>query len=327
MRLQRGPVQVWTDALDDELPVLVWSEIEAGPRPTRLELLRKRRKSVVYRLCGAGRGGSDVIAKKARWRDAVEERAAYELLDELKLGGLRYYGFAPGPERDYGWLFLEDAGSEPWDPDVETHRQAATRWLASLHAASSRSRSARALADRDIRWIREHLYAALGRVHASFTNPRLAPDARPVLDGTLEALYAVEACWSEIEEACDALPRALVHCDLQEHNVRVVEDGGGVRILVFDWEVAGWGLPAVDLIDLDLPAYAEIVRPEWPGVDLETLERSVKLGEILRGGVIPGSWAARSLVTTWPASAVSELAVYQRTIGQALDALGWRKAG
>jgi aminoglycoside phosphotransferase (APT) family kinase protein len=147
-----------------------------------------------------------------------------------------------------------------------------------------------------------------------------------VLDGVLRTLGEVEARWPEIERACGSKPRALVHCDFSERNVRIRDEGSQSRLLAFDWEVAGWGLPAVDLIGVDLSTYAESVRADWPGVDRAALERFAQLGQLLRGGVVAASWAARSLGTAYPDDAVHELSIYERKIGNALAALGLRAA-
>jgi hypothetical protein len=325
-RLERGPVEVWTDRLEDEPAVRAWRELSVGPAPTRLELLRKRRKSVVYRLEGVGRDGSDVIAKRGLWQDAIDERAVYEALDELALPRLAYYGFVAEPAREHGWLFMEDAGRDPWDWQLAAHRQASTHWLARLHTASSRTSRAACLPDRGVDWLRQHLDHALEAIPASFRNPALAPEARSVLDGMVRVLVEVEACWPEIENACAPMPRALVHCDFRERNVRIRYEGSEPRLLAFDWEVAGWGLPAVDLLAVDLPAYAEAVRADWPGVDRAALERFANLGLLLRGGLLSASWAARSLETAYPADAVLELSIYERKIANALAALGLRAA-
>lgn len=320
-RLLQGPLEVWTGLLEEQPAVQAWRALGAGPCPSRLELLKEHGKSVVYRLPGVAGDGSDVIAKRGLWQDAVVERATYELLRELPLACLAYYGFVPEPERGHGWLFLEDAGSEPWDPEVPAHRQAATRWFAGLHTASSRTSRAGCLPDRGLLWVRENLDGALTRIRAGFANAALAREARPVLDGMLRTLDRAQACWDEIEEACAPMPHALVHCDLQERNVRIRDAGSGPRVLVFDWEFAGWGLPAVDLVDMDPATYADAVGADWPGLDLPAFERFVQLGELLRG-VTAANWAAMSLASHWPAHAVSELAIYRGKVARALAALG-----
>ena len=319
--IPRDPVVVLTEGLEDEPAVRAWRELGAGPRPTRIELLRKRRKSVVYRLPGVGAGGSDVIAKQGLWEGALDERAAYERLSALPLDSLAYYGFVADPARDHGWLFVEDAGGEPWNPDDDAHRRLSTRWLAALHTASSRTSGA-GLADRGLAWFRSHLDAAPARIRAAFDNPALPPDARPVLDRMLRMLDDVDARWDEIERLCAPLPRALVHGDFAERNVRVRAVGSETRLLAFDWEVSGWGLPVADLVDVDVDAYAEAVRADWPGLDGAALAHCAQLGELLRGGVVATSWAAESLGTSWPHDAVREMPHYQRRITHALATLG-----
>jgi hypothetical protein len=313
---------VWSDRLDAEPAVTAWHELGAGPSPVRLELLRRKHKSVVYRLRGVGPGGSDVIAKRSPWHDARDEHAVYESLAELPVARLAYYGLVVETAREHGWLFMEDAGNEPWDPELPAHRELSTRWLAKLHTTSSRTSRGAALPDRGLGWLREHLLHALAGIPAACGNPALKPEARPVLEGVLRALASVDAAWPELERACAALPHALVHGDFAERNVRVRTAGAEPRLLAFDWEVAGWGLPLVDLVDVDVAVYADAVRRAWPELDRDAFERFAKLGLLLRGGVVAASWAVRSLDTPFPDEAVHELVVYERKIVRALGALG-----
>ena len=324
--LSRNPVEVRTTKLEQEPAVQAWQTL-GGRCPARLELLRRRAKSVVYRLPGVGRDGTDVIAKQCLWQIALDERAVYDVLRELPSLGLAYYGFYPEPAREFGWLFVEDAGGTPWDPEDAEQRRLAARWLAGLHTASSRTDHSTRLPDRGPGWFHCHLHAAAERIAASFGNPALASEARPVLDDTLRLLAAVEACWPEVENACAEMPRALVHGDFAERNARIREEGGVPRVFAFDWEIAGWGLPAVDLPNISLSAYAEAVRSDWPGLDLAALGRLAQLGQLLRGGVAAVSWASESLVTRWPHGAVRNLVHYQRRIVESLAELGWRADG
>ena len=299
-----------------------WRALGIGPRPAHLELLRRRKKSVVYRLPGVGPGGSDVIAKQGLWQSALEERAAYELLSELPVPHLAYHGFVAEPEREVGWLFVEDAAGEPWNPDEPEHRRLSTRWLAALHTASARTGRAAGLPERGLAWFRAHLDAASERIRAGFENPAVAAEARPGLDAMLRLLDEVAERWLEIEGACAPLPCALVHGDFAERNVRIRHAEPEPRVLAFDWEVSGWGLPVVDLVDVDAAAYAEAVRADWPGLDCAAIDRCAQLGELLRGGVVATSWAAESLGTTWPHNVVREFVHYRRRIVHALAVLG-----
>jgi hypothetical protein len=317
------PVEVRTAQLEEEPAVRAWRELEAGPCPARLELLRRRRKSVVYRLPGVGRNGSDVIAKQCLWQGALDERAVYEVLRELPRARLAYYGFVAEPAREFGWLFIEDARGEPWNPGDATHRRLAARWLAELHTVSSRASGAACLPDRGLGWYRAHLHSTRTWIRDGCANPALVAADRPALDGWLRLLDDVEACWPQIETACAEMPRALVHGDFAERNVRIRCESAEPRVLAFDWEVAGWGLPAVDLSNIDLSIYAEAVHAEWR-LDPAALGRYAQLGKLLRGGIAAASWVSESLTTPWPEHALPDLEHYQRRIVQALAALGWR---
>jgi aminoglycoside phosphotransferase (APT) family kinase protein len=60
-------------------------------------------------------------------------------------------------------------------------------------------------------------------------------------------LAGIEARWGSIEEICRDSPSTLVHGDLAPKNLRFRMKDGKVSVLPFDWEIAGWGVPAVDL--------------------------------------------------------------------------------
>src|SRR5205814_10170522 len=59
--------------------VRAWCQLHPHSAPAQITPLRtSRRKSAVYRLVGAGRGGSPVIAKRSRTAVAQIERTVYE---------------------------------------------------------------------------------------------------------------------------------------------------------------------------------------------------------------------------------------------------------
>jgi len=322
--LSKDPVEIWTTQLEGEPAVQAWRRLEARhATPARVELLRRRAKSVVYRLPGVGRNGSDVIAKQCFWQIALDERAVYEVLRDLPEPQLTYYGLIAEPDGELAWLFVEDARGDPWDPADAEQRRLAARWLAGLHTASSHAPIAARLPDRGPAYFREHLASACRRIRDGFENPALTPEGRPVLHRMLALFDAIERRWSDIEAACEAMPRALVHGDFAERNVRVRREGASLALVAFDWEVAGWGLPGVDLRDVDLAAYRADVRARWPELDPPASERLVAMGDLLRGGIAAAHWASESLATTWVEGAVGNLAIYHERMLQALDALGW----
>src|SRR5439155_16761485 len=86
-------------------------------------------------------------------------------------------------------------------------------------------------------------------------------------------LDVLEARWSEVEKMCQEGYRTVVHGDFVIKNVRVRTTPAGTRLLVFDWEQAGWGIPCADLAQLrdrtvspDLDTYASALREVSPGI-------------------------------------------------------------
>src|SRR5216683_1616365 len=79
------------------------------------------------------------------------------------------------------------------------------------------------------------------------------------------------------------MPETVVHGDQKEKNMRVTEGTAGLRLLVFDWEAAGWGVPAPDLASCpDLAAYHSIIQRCWPAVEQEDVQRMAQVGKLFR---------------------------------------------
>jgi hypothetical protein len=73
--------------------------------------------------------------------------------------------------------------------------------------------------------------------------------------------------------------------------VRVREETSGLALYAFDWEMAGWGIPAADLvlnsrgsemIQIDPEVYVSEVGGQWPNVDAATIARLSTVGYVLR---------------------------------------------
>ena len=82
--------------------------------------------------------------------------------------------------------------------------------------------------------------------------------------------------------SCDGAPSTLVHADFVAENVRVHSGPNGVSLLPFDWGTAGWGMPARDLVGLDVDAYRSEIQNTWPSLEIEAIRHLAKLGEICR---------------------------------------------
>src|SRR5262245_1449710 len=230
---------------------LAWGELQLGRvrrGPSEVHTLRLKRKSAVYRLGGAGPGGSAVIAKRCPRATARLEYAVYaEVLPHLPVSALRCYGLVE-EDGQSGWLFLEDAGGEEYSPHLGGQRALAGRWLGLLHTAAARVLAAARLPDRGPGYYLEHLRSARDTIGRNRTNPALGAGDRAVLRALLTHCDAVEARWEQVREDCDRMPRTLVHGDFVVKNVHVRPGWEGLALLPFDWEVAGWGVPAPDLV-------------------------------------------------------------------------------
>lgn len=321
----REPVEILTEGFETLSVVQAWRQTDAGgASPTRVELLRRKKKSLIYRLVGAGVGGGDVIAKGCVRDTALVERNVYaDVLPQLPVSQLRYYGFSPGSADEFSWLFLEEAGGVEFDPSDAEHRVLAAEWLATLHVAAEAARLPVILPDRGPGHYRTHMDEARRVIEQSHDNPLLDGDARKTLDGILDLFEVAESRWGDIEALCDQVPQTLVHGDFAERNVHVIGRGDGAILVAFDWEVAGWGLPVVDLAHADLRTYWASVRSTWELLDYQALCQLVQIGRLLRGGFAATNWSVPSLRTQWPVKAIDNLRVYDQRMRLAMRAIGW----
>ena len=258
-----------------------------------------------------------------------------EFLEPLGVPILRFYGFADDPDPRHGWLFMEEATGQPYSPLNPEHRAVAGRWLATIHGGLCQPGLAARLpslrpADylERLRSSRDSLVQLLADVELPSGDVR-----------TMRAIIAhydvLETCWSRLEEACEAAPRTVVHGDFVIKNVRVRSTASGLALLVFDWELSGWGTPAADLAQLtggmvnpDLAAYRSARLASGFHLDNRSLERLANCGEFLRlideiawetSASFQGFKTYRYLVR-----ALSCLGVYEPRLAAALQKRGWR---
>jgi Phosphotransferase enzyme family len=279
------------------------------PEPERLEVIREARdngkeyKSLIYRLVGVGAGGTAVIAKRCPPATGAVERTVYEkILPHLPVPTPRYHGAVDDGDRC--WLFVDEAGGERYSPVAAEHRALAAHWLAGMHVAAADVAAGLGLPDAGPARYLEHLRAARAGIRANLGNPVLRPDDLALLAAVLSLLDSVESRWGEVESCCLGLPRTLVHGDFVGSNVRVRAGTEGGMVLPFDWEHAGWGVPAADLArpaapstsfpatrpywirgapaSPDLAIYAAVVRRRWPELDPRTVTRLARCGTAYR---------------------------------------------
>jgi aminoglycoside phosphotransferase (APT) family kinase protein len=128
--------------------------------------------------------------------------------------------------------------------------------------------------------------------------------------------------WARVEALCAAWPRTLVHGDIGGKNVRVRGGVPGAELLVFDWEMAGLGIPAVDLLKADLDEYLAVARERWPELDRESLAQQRHVGLLLRGAIASIDWTALCLGFQWVEKPMRDLRIYALRLSEAMEKLG-----
>jgi hypothetical protein len=309
-------------AAEEHPAVRAWRETQLGRgEPDGIDTLQEREKAAVYRLKGVGPGGSAVIAKRCRTATALIERTVYEeILPRLPITTVHYYGFRR-QDGEVCWLFLEDAGRERYSPYRKEHCALAGRWLGLLHTSAARLAAATRLPDRGPSHYLEHLRSARHTILHNLGNPALSGDDITVLNAIVAQCDLLESHWSRVEACCAGIPSTLVHGDFRPMNVHVRSDRGGNALLPMDWETAGWGMPAPDLIkSVDLAAYWMVVRECWPTLDFQAIQRLANLGTLFRQLAFM-SWESPSLEHEWIDKPMSKVRFYHAELSEAIQAI------
>jgi hypothetical protein len=311
-------------------------------QPEIADILKE--KKFIYRLKGAGPEGSAVIAKQCEKGDGMLQHTIYnEILSRLPIPTLRCYGFVDEPSGEPCWLFLEDAGTDVFSFRTREHRAASARWLGLLHTSAVHVATTARLPDRGPNYYLEHLQSARDKIQRAIVNAPLSPDELVVLESIVSQCNALESYWSKVERFCDRMPQTLVHSDFHAQNIRVRNGQTGIALLPFDWEMAGWGIPAADLTYLeqaDLAIYWSAVCRSWPYLGVQDVQQMANLGRILRG-LAAISWGTWQFEHSWEnrppnrppqytslkdesiKRAVMDMKVYLGWIADALRATTW----
>jgi hypothetical protein len=290
--------------------------LQAAPagssRPDRVETLKaEKRKSAVVRLVGAGPEGRSIVAKRApRDSIALEALVYRRVLSRLSVPAPRLCGLVR--EDEASWLFLEDAGDLKFDPDLISHRWLASHWTARAHGEA---RAAAALAELPERGPDHYLTlqrSVAGLLQGVPHNPALSDEEAVIVGKVAERVAAIGSSWSEVESRFEG-PQTLVLGGFGPKNARVRDAVEGPELVPFDFESAGRGCPAIDLVYVDGDAYLREARAWWPGLDAAGFERLQGLGRMLRVlKAIPGERSV--LLGPSPAKAVAKLRWYLRDL-------------
>ena len=267
--------------------------------PLRVEQIQRARKrgtrakgkrTAVLRLEGLGPDGSAVIAKRTHIEKAALERTIYEeILRHFPATSLRYYGCVEEEVGESCWLFLEDAGGDPCTFSTEEQRVLAARWLGLLHLTASQVKLDALVPPRGPEFYLEELRSTREAIRGNQRNPVLTSEDRVVLDTILSHYDFIESRWVSIRELCASMPQTLVHGHLEKRNLRLRATPRGPVLLVFDWETASVGTPAIDLAqwmresDSQPSAeYLSTVHTHWPTLTVGGLHQLANIGSLFR---------------------------------------------
>ena len=292
-----------------------------SPEPLEVTLVKHTPRSIVWRLSGIGPGGTGIVAKRCPRSNADLESFIYsEILGPLPMDSLRCYGFIED-ETGYGWLFLEDGGTDAVTCKDKFFPAAFAHWLGTLHASTSSLAEAGRLLDRGPAWYLEVLRTARLGLCQSLLKENLADEDLQVVESILVCFDELENNWHRVEEWCDGLPWTLVHGDLQPKNVMIRRTLCGVSFLPLDWEEAGWGPPAVDLARIDVAAYWAAVRGKWPRVELHMVEQQARCGLMFQL-LAAVDWDTVRLIAGSRHKALRRLRIYAPRLSTSTRALG-----
>ncbi len=193
------------------------------------------------------------------------------------------------------------------------------------------------LPDRGPKHYLDHLRSSRQLIQNNLDDPALSYEDLQVLQAILSQCNLLESRWDRVEELYNRFPCTLVHCDFEKRNLRVRSGAYGMNLVAFDWEMAGYGIPAPDIAELsgrgvprqcvdsnlpdtELADYWSVVQQSWPYLDPAAIKDLADLGAVLRL-VLAISWESVSIeFGWWP---IPELRSYQVDFAVALKQLAF----
>jgi hypothetical protein len=280
-------------SLTDHPAVRAWRKLgRERSVPNNIEVLKdEKRNRGVYLLNGIGPDGTSLIAKRSYSKAAAIEHFIYkEVLPQLEIPALRCHALIVDTDPEFSWLFLEDAGDGGYSSELKEHRILAGLWLGAMNVSAQRLALADYLPDR-----RPGSYLVMMQLARSMIREKIidhpafsADDIRVIRNIAFHCDF-LEAHWDRIEQFCARMPQTLVHGDLSSWNARIRANHTGKKLLIMDWEAAGWGVPAADLAQFagtaltpDIAAYWSIAHQCWPRLHLSDFRRLGELGRVFR---------------------------------------------
>ena len=320
MTKQIGPEQV---AERVHMSIQAWFRfLPNSLAPCGATILKKTMRSTVCRIEGVGPGGSHIVAKWCPQADGELETFVYrEVLARLSMASIHCYGFIKDGLGDYGWLFLEDAGTAQAAPKGECFPPDFSTWLAHLHTSASLLPISGRLPARGPSWYLGILRHGQSHLLECLRKRNLDICDRSAIEQLLICLETLEEHWRSVEERCECLPWTMVHCDIQPKNILTRSSPHGIEFLPLDWEDAGWGPPAADLSRVDAERYLSAAQKTWPRLELREIEVQARCGVVfsLLSAV---DWEMLRLAAGSEEKALRRLRVYAPRLSASTQALG-----
>ena len=320
--------------LQEHQAVKAWRKLQTEWFETdQIEILKLKSKTAVYRLGGVGPDGSAVIAKRCKAATAMVEQAIYDqFLPRLPLPALQCYGMVTEPEGERCWLFVEDAGQSTYSPALDEHRVLAGQWLGAVHRVVISSQLQAMLPDRGPAHYLKLLRSALDVMVKFVETPVLTAEEVALVETVIKHYRVIEARWGELERFCDACPRTLVHGDFVSKNLRLRNGTSAPALLVYDWEMAGWGMPATDLAQSlgrcaspDLEAYCSALPQNGSQTGIGELRRLANFGHLLRlvNKIFWDTYGIGGDTRLHMIRPITALQIYEPQLAAALRLLDW----
>jgi hypothetical protein len=317
---------------DAAAAVECWTAI-GGPMPSAVRPLQEERQRVVYRLVGGAPDGRDLIAKCCPRSEAEREQMVYTLLSSHRPQvTVELYGTAPvvtdsGARRV--WLFLQDAGGRAFRLGDRLDRAIAGRWLAELHVRCADLPGVATLRDRGPDHFVEYLKLVPDRAALASANPELSDEDRCDIARTTDLCARVRSRWDDLAAFCASMPSTFVFGDFKDDNLRVVEGSDGLTLVGFDWNEAGWGVAALDVLTFEghrvaplLSKYLPVVTSRWPDLTAERVLLLGVVGEIFRCAASM-RWDLERLEYPWTEAAMSRIRYFNEWMDYCMRTVPW----
>jgi hypothetical protein len=254
------------------------------------------------------------------------ENAVYtDILSHLPVPSPNYYGMLEETNGRFCWLFLEDAGEQGSFRLNGEHRELAAQWLGLMHTSATHLSAPACLLDKGPSHYLKRLQ--LGRngilenlVNLAHLGGQLAP-----LETIVHQFDLLESHWDRVEAFCEGAPHTLIHGDFAARNLRVRNDQAGMALLPFDWGEAGWGVPAVDIMQVDVLSYSSSVHGHWPWLDLHAIQRLAIVGKIFRC-LDAVYWQLPSFKYQWLKVPIYNMGIYASRLADAIRGAGLSSA-